>query len=491
MSQKHKILAKFRDESDSDDDNDRVKVAEERRLERATYYGGCIKQWKERKRNPRGDMKLRQIRFRCPLRNTILDVLKRKGYRETESETDWDIFWAPRPWIRGVYDKVRLDSHQRVNHFRNYYELTRKDFMLKNLKRMRRGLQREGKEEEASHYEFWPETFHLPSEYLVFVEEFKRKPDYKWIMKPIGSCQGKGIFLFDKLKDIQDWKNNNRWAQDNPNVEKYVVQQYIANPLLVGSKKFDMRLYALVTTYQPPEIYVYKEGFCRFSTVRFAMDAKNTLEQDDMHLTNVAVQKKSAGYDEESGGKWSIRALKLYLVRKYGQQKTNKVFAEINDCVVRSQLSVQKIMINDRNSFALYGYDIMIDDNLKVWLIEINACPSLTASTPADWKLKTDMLHDMLSIVIPDGVLQGDETQVGGWDLIYRNGWVDPDPHMERGSTIGNHNDRDVQLKRLFKQIARKRYADTKERERLEKERKENKDKSAHERKQRNTNVFR
>jgi hypothetical protein len=41
------------------------------------------------------------------------------------SETEWDIFWSGRDWIRGVYDRVHLDPHQRVNHFRNFFELTR------------------------------------------------------------------------------------------------------------------------------------------------------------------------------------------------------------------------------------------------------------------------------------------------------------------------------------------------------------------------------
>lgn len=35
----------------------------------------------------------------------------------------------------------------------------------------------------------------------------------------------------------------------------------------------------------------------------------------------------------------------------------------------------------------------MIDANLKPWLIEVNASPSLTASDRADWVLKTAMLE--------------------------------------------------------------------------------------------------
>ena len=45
-----------------------------------------------------------------------------------------------------------------------------------------------------------------------------------------------------------------------------------------------------------------------------------------------------------------------------------------------------------------YGYDILIDANLKPWLIEVNACPSLTANTAEDYALKMRLLHDTITL---------------------------------------------------------------------------------------------
>src|SRR3546814_9985103 len=93
------------------------------------------------------------------------------------------------------------------------------------------GMEREGRPEEAAAYDFFPVTFVLPKEYAMFVEEFKRVGGI-WIMKPIGSAQGKGIFLFSRLSEISEWRNDHRHPpdgkKDDPHVDSYVVQEYIS-----------------------------------------------------------------------------------------------------------------------------------------------------------------------------------------------------------------------------------------------------------------------
>lgn len=49
--------------------------------------------------------------------------------------------------------------------------------------------------------------------------------------------------------------------------------------------------------------------------------------------------------------------------------------------------------------FELYGFDILIDDTLRPWLMEVNVCPSLSSSSPMDRRIKHMLLVDVLNLI--------------------------------------------------------------------------------------------
>lgn len=79
-----------------------------------------------------------------------------------------------------------------------------------------------------------------------------------------------------------------------------------------------------------------------------------------------------------------------------------------------------KVIINDKHCFELYGFDVLLDENLKPWLIEINSSPSMTANTPTDYETKLGLLEDVFAILDIEKILTGQEEQIGGFDLICR-----------------------------------------------------------------------
>ena len=171
-------------------------------------------------------------------------------------------------------------------------------------------------------------------------------------------------------------------------------------------------------------------------------------------MTNVAVQKTSENYDEKLGGKWEIQTLKVYLISKYGEQKVSDCFHNIQQLIIKSLQSVQKVIINDKHCFELYGYDILLDSSLKPWLLEINASPSMTANTPHDSELKINLLDDVLTILDVEKVLTGQEEQIGGFDLIYKGVPIKLPNNSVYTTLLGAFNNRSLQLKKLSKNAA-------------------------------------
>ncbi|XP_067907360.1 polyglutamylase complex subunit TTLL1-like isoform X2 [Heterodontus francisci] len=347
-------------------------------------------------------------------KSVLINNFEKRGWIQVSESDDWNFYWMSVQTIRNAFSVEnghRLSDDQIVNHFPNHYELTRKDLMIKNIKRYRKELEKEGgplaeKDENGKyvHLDFVPVTFMLPADYNMFVEEFRRNPSSTWIMKPCGKAQGKGIFLINKLSQIKKWSRDNKAPNfvTTPCKETYVISLYIDSPLLIGGKKFDLRFYVLVTSIRPLKCYVYKLGFCRFCTVKYT---PNTNELDNMfvHLTNVAIQKHGDDYNPIHGGKWTVANLQLYLESTRGKKVTDKLFDEIHWMIVQSLKAVSPVMINDKHCFECYGYDIIIDSKLKPWLIEVNASPSLASSTANDRIMKYNLINDTLNIVVPNG----------------------------------------------------------------------------------------
>ncbi|XP_065185510.1 polyglutamylase complex subunit TTLL1-like [Sycon ciliatum] len=352
-----------------------------------------------------------------------------------DTGSPWNFYWASVTTISQMFSGDsryrRLRPDQIVNHFPNHCELTRKDLMVKNIRRYQKTLEKEGNplaEKEADgtykYLDFLPVTFILPGDYNLFTENFKRTPNVRWIMKPTSKACGVGIIIVTKLSQIK------KWASTGPNLptvtgkDAYVISRYLDHPLLIGERKFDLRLYVLVTRFKPLRAYFYRLGFCRFCTVKYAAGEADTSNMY-AHLTNVSIQKHGDEYNVEHGGKWSLENLRLHLISIYGQAKWDKLMDDIHWQIIHSLKAVQPVMNNDRHCFEVYGYDIIVTKDFKPWLIEVNASPSLSHTTVSDRIMKSSLIDDTLNIVVPRGVVTDVRqarpvpAKLGLYDLLY------------------------------------------------------------------------
>jgi len=343
-----------------------------------------------------------RLKWKTDLEKCVVTLnYDRRGWERTkEGDSDWNIYWASVGTVKQIFNPesgYRLNDMQLINHYPNHFELTRKDLMVKNYKRYIKDIIKEDKNSSSLQLDFVPITYLLPADYTLFVEEFRRNPNAMWIMKPTSKSQGKGIFIINKLAQIKKWSSQSRWAQ-MPLKEAYVISRYIESPLLIGGKKFDLRIYVLVSSYRPLRVYQYVHGFARFCNAKYTTDITD-MDNPFIHLTNVAIQKHNDEYNSKHGGKWHVQNLRLYIESTYGLEASNKLFAGIDNLIIHSLKAVQNVMINDRHCFECYGYDVLIDADLKPWLVEVNASPSLSTTTESDRILKLSLLRDIYNIV--------------------------------------------------------------------------------------------
>ncbi|XP_070578674.1 tubulin polyglutamylase TTLL5-like isoform X32 [Ptychodera flava] len=327
----------------------------------------------------------KMVKTECRL---IRQVLSKHGFHEAHpNSSDFNLMWT------GSHVKPftlrSLTEFQKVNHFPRSYELTRKDRLYKNIQRMQHS-------KGMKHFDFIPQSFVTPSEFDEF-HSAHMKDKSTWIVKPIASSRGRGIFLINHPQQL-------------PLDETLLVARYIHNPLCIDGFKFDLRLYVAVTSYDPVRIYIYEEGLTRFATVQYEKSAKS-IRNTCMHLTNYSLNKKSSDYVrcddpniEDYGNKWSLGAMLRY-IKKQGRDVT-ALMSRIQDVVIKTILAgelpiataCKMFMPNRGNCFELYGFDILVDDNLKAWLLEVNLSPSLACDAPLDMKIKANMIADLFTL---------------------------------------------------------------------------------------------
>lgn len=186
-----------------------------------------------------------------------------------------------------------------------------------------------------------------------------------------------------------------------------------------------MRIYAAITCFNPLRIYIYEDGLARFATSEYLFDL-STKENMFAHLTNYSLNKFSENFipnDDPNdiciGHKWSLPALREFL-GKQGYD-TEMIWGRIEEIIIKTVISIESTVFASvqmnvpyrDNCFEVLGFDILLDETLKPWLLEINLSPSLNTDSGLDLKIKGSMLSDlftMMGVVAIDQRYSADKT---------------------------------------------------------------------------------
>ena len=202
-----------------------------------------------------------------------------------------------------------------------------------------------------------------------------RKIDYTKIMKNTG--EKKGLYKSNKI----------------------ILQKYIEKPLLYNGRKFDVRLWVLLT--HTNEIYLFREGHLKATSFNYTSESTDLY----IHLTNYSVQKYSDKFQKfECGNEISFDELQESLNKYYNLNLDvrQELLPKLKNIIFISMESVKKIINKHhrKNCFEIFGYDFMFDADLNPFLIEINTNPGLEISSPLIKKLVPRMIDDAFRLTI-------------------------------------------------------------------------------------------
>ncbi|KAK6484856.1 tubulin polyglutamylase TTLL4 isoform X1 [Huso huso] len=331
--------------------------------------------------------------------NVVRHTIARSHFKVTKRNHDWLGCWGHHMKSPG-FKAIR--EYQKLNHFPGSFQIGRKDRLWRNLSKMQA---RFGKRE----FNFFPQSYVLPQDIKLLKKSWEEAGSkQKWIVKPPASARGIGIQVIHKWNQL-------------PRRRPLLVQKYLNKPYLINGCKFDLRIYVYVTSYDPLRIYMFTDGLVRFASCKYSTSMRS-LSNKFMHLTNYSVNKKNSEYkpnsDEKAcqGHKWALKALWNYLSQK--GVSTNAIWEKIKDIVIKTIIAsdpyVNSLMkMHVRRPYCcheLFGFDIMLDENLKPWILEVNISPSLHSNSALDVAIKGQMIRDLLNLagfVLP---LKGDVT---------------------------------------------------------------------------------
>ena len=177
-----------------------------------------------------------------------------------------------------------------------------------------------------------------------------------------------------------------------------IIQKYLDNPLLYQKRKFDIRCFVLIDSNL--NAYFCKEGHLKGCSEFYDLNKTNKF----IHITNYSFQKNSSNFEKfEIGNEISYNDFKNFL-KKEGipLQKFDDMINQMKFLIKLSFKAVSNklIKINPVLCFEIFGYDFIIDNDFKPWILEINDNPGLCISSPVIEKLIPRMLDDAFRLTI-------------------------------------------------------------------------------------------
>lgn len=190
-----------------------------------------------------------------------------------------------------------------------------------------------------------------------------------------------------------------------------LAQDYIDNPLLYQGYKFDFRIYMMVTSVNPLIVH-YHDGFLRNSLIKY--DRASSIS--GVHITNTSKSKKIINKCKEKGTLHNgmnykqlrdfqmktLEDLQEYLLQEGKITDPNWLDNYLRPEFKRAFLSMAKMneeyFYKSSDVFELFGVDFVIDEDLKLHIVEVNASPMIIGTATRKTLLLKKMMEGLFDI---------------------------------------------------------------------------------------------
>ena len=282
-----------------------------------------------------------------------------------------DYFTDLRPW-------------QVVNRIQNMHVLCRKASFAGCVMKMKKRY--------PKFYASFPDATILPSQLDSFLK-LREQTQKTYIIKPDGGSFGSGITV---LRPDMEYK---------PSEELAIAQEYI-EAYLIDGHKFDLRVYVLVASVDPLEVYVYRDGLVRLCAESYDKGTMSAV------LANVAISKDNPNVEIESVSKLISE---VFPSLERDGVNIAQLWREIDRVALLSIVACHGYLKaglewcpgeHYSRCFQILGFDILLDKDMKPHVIEVNYRPMLEYFRGAERRMKVSMIRDALLISCPYAKLQ-------------------------------------------------------------------------------------
>jgi len=210
------------------------------------------------------------------------------------------------------------------------------------------------------------------------------KPNLAWIYKPSMMNNGENIHIFDRYSQlINHYSTNRRLGGD------HVIQQYIVKPHLLNGHKYTLRMFVIMTNYDG--VFIYRHGYFNIALQKYPSPGDYT--DLSPHITNEHLRHAEA----------NVIQMPTHRVEHF-----ESIYQQIRAITEKTAHAINKtrpgFLANEGTSkFAVFGYDFILDDQLKCWLLEINHGPCF----PKDEKhiLQEHLYHAFWEAVVSNFII--------------------------------------------------------------------------------------